>query len=240
MSIIKDALEYLVSLKTNTTYELNGSVYSDNQLHRIPPHIDRPDKLIVNGLDSIVKLIRCELGTNEADPLFVRVASPRTVEVFSSLDGTMTRNWLYEAKCDAPDFREGWMSQEEAVIKLRSTFIQNEGAEYLLGLISRLIMDDSVTSDDNGVTQTVTTRNGVSLKSFENTKSRITLCPYRTFTEVEQPESEFILRLDSELRIGLFEADGGAWKLQAKESIAQYFTTALAAEISDGSVVVMV
>ena len=70
-------------------------------------------------------------------------------------------------------------------------------------------------------------------------RSRIPLRPYRTFTEVEQPESEFILRLDDEGRVGIIEADGGAWKMTAKANIAAYFETTLAEEVHSGSVVVM-
>lgn len=77
------------------------------------------------------------------------------------------------------------------------------------------------------------------LKRFEAVRSRISLRPYRTFTEVEQPESEFILRLDDEGRVGIIEADGGAWKMTAKANIAAYFETTLSEEVRSGSVVVM-
>ena len=39
--------------------------------------------------------------------------------------------------------------------------------------------------------------------------------------------------------IGLFEADGGAWKLEAKHSIAQYFETHLKELIEAGKVIVV-
>jgi len=46
-----------------------------------------------------------------------------------------------------------------------------------------------------------------------------------------QPESDFILRLDDERHDGisaaLFEADGGAWQVQALERVRQYLTTKL-------------
>lgn len=79
----------------------------------------------------------------------------------------------------------------------------------------------------------------VTVAPEEAGRSRVALRPYRTFTEVEQPESEFILRLDDEGRVGLIEADGGAWKMTAKASIAAYFETMLKEEVQSGSVVVM-
>lgn len=63
--------------------------------------------------------------------------------------------------------------------------------------------------------------------------------PFRTFLEVEQPESEFLLRVDAEKGIGLFEADGGIWKLEAKRNIAEYFAKAMGDLIESSKVVVM-
>lgn len=239
---IKEALAYLVSLKENKTYEINGDTYSDNDLYRIAPHVDRPAEITVNSLDSIVALVEHELNVIDKmieRPIFIHIASPRTVRVFSTLDNYMGRDYLYKASCDAPEFSGGWRAHEASIIELRSAFVPNEGVEYLLDLLSTISVEDGVTSDDNGVTQKVTTRQGVSLKHYENTKLRIPLKPYRTFTEVEQPESEFILRLDKDFRVGLFEADGGAWKLCAKANIRNCFYTALEQEIEKGRVVVM-
>lgn len=237
--MLKEALTYLVSLKDNKTYDIHGDTYSDRELHRIVPYVARPASIDVNGLDSIVKLVHNELDILDNRPVFIRVEGPRRVSVFSTLDDDMKRDDLYRAICDAPDFKAGWREQAAAIIELRSAFIPNEDTDYLLDLLSRISKEDSVSSEDNGVSQTVTARQGIGLKSYERLKTRVSLIPYRTFSEVEQPESEFILRLDEEGRVGLFEADGGKWKLTAKERICAYFQTALNAEIEAGYVVVM-
>lgn len=39
---------------------------------------------------------------------------------------------------------------------------------------------------------------------------------------VDQPESNFTLRVNGEACVALFEADGGAWKNEAVENIKQY------------------
>ncbi len=237
--MLKEALAYLVSLKDNETYEIHGDTYSDRELHRIAPYIPRPATIEVNGLDSIVKLVKNELDVLDSQPLFIRVEGPRRVSVFSALDDDMKRDSLYRAVCDAPDFRAGFREQEAAIIELRSTFIPNEGTDYLLDLLSRICKEDSVSSEDNGVSQNVTARQGISLKAAERLKSRVPLIPYRTFTEIEQPESEFILRLDDNGRVGLIETDGGKWKMTAKERIKAYLEEALAEEVNSKYVVVM-
>lgn len=97
----------------------------------------------------------------------------------------------------------------------------------------------SVSTNDNGVTQTVEARQGVALNAMVEIKPRVMLRPFRTFLEVEQPESEFLLRVDPDEGIGFFEADGGIWKLEAKKNIADYFLKNMGDLIEAGKVVVM-
>lgn len=237
--MIKEAIQYLVALKDNKTYEIYGDTYSDEKLHRIEPHVDRPARISVTGLDSIVKLVRSELDMFDNLPLFIRVDSTRKVSVFTTYDDTMTRDSLYEAACDVPGFQAGFRGYEKAVIELRSKFLPGQGVDYLLELISRISVESGVTSSDNGVSQTVEARSGVALKQKVSVKPRVALAPFRTFLEVKQPESEFLLRLDEQGNVGLFEADGGMWELEAKRRICAYFEKQLAAEVGAGTVIVM-
>ena len=117
--------------------------------------------------------------------------------------------------------------------------MQGDGTEYLLGLLSRMSEQSKVDTLDNGVTQTVETVQGVALKTSENIKPRVALAPFRTFLEVAQPESEFLLRVNENGDVGLFEADGGVWKLEAKQNICEYFQKRLSDLIDNNRVIVM-
>lgn len=60
----------------------------------------------------------------------------------------------------------------------------------------------------------------------------VRLIPYRTFLEVEQPESEFVFRI-TEGRGGapafkLVAADGGRWEAVAVDNVKSYLMEALA------------
>ena len=79
----------------------------------------------------------------------------------------------------------------------------------------------------------------VKVDHADEIKPRVMLRPFRTFLEVEQPESEFLLRVDPDEGIGFFEADGGIWKLEAKKNIADYFLKNMGDLIDAGKVVVM-
>ena len=237
--MLKEFAQYLVSLKDNKTYNIHGDTYSDRELIRIKPHIDRPADLSVSGLDSIVKLVRNELDMFENLPVFIRVNDARTVSVFTTYDDVMCRDSLYTANCDVPGFWDGFREYDKAIIELRSKFAPGPGVDYLLELLSSINKDSGVTTRDNGVSQEVEARQGISLKAMVAVKPRVALRPFRTFLEVEQPESEFLLRLDDDGNVGLFEADGGMWRQTAKASIMAYFEDNLAAEIEGGKVVVM-
>lgn len=236
--MIKAALEYLVGLKPVQTFVINGETYTDGSLSRVPKVKHSPDRYAVKSLDAIANLIKTEIGKARV-PLFIRIDTPTRVFVESSLDSEFDRDFLYQANCEEANFQPGWRDHEKAIIELKSAFIPTEGQQYLLDLLSRLCVDDGVETTDNGVTQTVTTKQGVSLKQAENVRNIVGLKPFRTFREVNQPESMFLIRVDDKSRVAILEADGEIWKIEAKLNIKAYFEKELADYIADGSVVVL-
>lgn len=236
--MIKAALEYLVGLKPVQTFVINGETYTDGSLSRVPKVKHSPDRYQVKSLDAIANLIKTEIGKARV-PLFIRIDTPTRVFVESSWDSEFDRDFLYQANCEEANFQPGWRDHEKAIIELKSAFIPTEGQQYLLDLLSRLCVDDGVETTDNGVTQTVTTKQGVSLKQAENVRNIVGLKPFRTFREVSQPESMFLIRVDDKSRVAILEADGEIWKIEAKLNIKAYFEKELADYIADGSVVVL-
>lgn len=246
--MIKEAIEKIVSLATPKTYQIGSDTYTiDQNMRRVTPHVDRPPKMGFTSLDGIVQAIKTEIGREEVTkPLFVNIESHEDVRVFTTYrHDNLDRDLLYVASPDLPAKFAEWSYHEDAIIMLRSRFIPNEGTEYLLDLLARISNEDSVTSEDNGVSQKVSASMGIALKSFEQVKPRVALAPFRTFLEVPQPESEFLLRIKpgdkesgTQPKVGIIEADGGAWKLAAKHNIADYFQEHLAELIAEGQVVV--
>lgn len=236
--ILAEFVDKIISLRAPTVIEVAGQQYSNQRFERIKPHVDRPSVYEVTGLDSIVQLLRKEID-RVGGFAFVRVASHDRVYVSTSYQADMSRNTLYAATADVPGFRGGWRDQEQAVIELRSLFIPGAGTKYLLDLLSRMSKDSGVTTKDNGVTQTVEAKTGVSLKQNVEINPRVKLQPFRTFLEVSQPESEYLLRVNEGGDIGLFEADGGVWKLEAKRNVRDYLSDKLSDLIKAEKVVVM-
>ncbi len=237
--MIKQALEYLVSLKDNKTYIFHGEHYSDRQLHRIDATKHKPNMISVNGLDSICKLIRRE-HMRIGRTMFVQIKEHDYVRVFSTYDDEYDRCSCYDCRADVPIITNNrYMEQDQAIIQLSTLYIPNEDINYLKTLLGSISKESKVTSSDNGITQKVEAKSGIALTSIVEVKQRVKLQPFRTFLEVAQPESEFIVRVNDGGNIALIEADGGVWKLEAKKNIADYFETNLSDLIENGNVIVI-
>lgn len=217
-------IDKIVSLKETKIFEIGGQTYTDGHLTRIPPHVDRPEAISVSGLDGVCKLIRTELEKVDTT-IMVQAKSYKSVEVMTTYLPDFSRNILYRAEADAPGLHTGFRGREVALIELRSLFIPNEGTAYLLDLLSRMTDEKSVSTNDNGVTQTVETRQGVALNALVEVKPRVMLRPFRTFLEVEQPEEkqrqkERSLGIDEQARHYGLERQPGETDLELKKRIA--------------------
>ena len=237
--MLKSFVDRLVALAAPTTVEVDGSVYSNQELVFIKDKKPMPRCIELTGLDSVCKMVR-----NEAEhiglQIFIQVKDYKNVSVFTSLDGDEDRLYLYKCNADTPCVTIGrFHPYENAVIELRSLYIPNEDTTYLLQLLSSITSESKVVSNDNGVTQSVEAKQGIALSQMVAIKPRVALQPFRTFVEVEQPKSEFLLRISQKGEIGLYEADGGVWKLEATRNIAGYFEEALKDLIDAGVVVVI-
>ena len=244
-SFLKDAINRIVELATPFTLETrDGRQFCSDYLNEVKPEVELPERYSVDTLEALVKLIRTE-GVAQAPLLYVRVVNARWVVVDSTYTGRdyaqFSRLPLYEAASDVPHITTNQsMTQEQAVVELQSLYAVTPDRDYLLALLSRIDVNQGVSSVDNGISQEVSVRTGAVLKEQQIVQPIVHLQPYRTFLEVEQPASDFLLRLDKEGHPALYEADGGAWKLEAKRNIAAYLGEKLADLVERGSVVVMI
>ena len=180
-------------------------------------------------LDGLIDYIRENVeGTipskDSGDRLILQVVNETTVK----LRGKPTTNHKERnivAYCEAhiPDIIFGrYMDAETFNTMLLSKFVQTATREELFKVLKSLTNEQSMQVAEDGVSQVITVKQGVSLASNCQFKNPVPLAPMRTFTEIEQPESNFVLRVDKDASISLFEADGGAWKNEAVARIKEY------------------
>lgn len=219
-SFLKDAIESITTLankaKEPKTLEYNSHLYLIDEwgkANRIWEMKDTPEKKRVCSLDALVALIKHEAVdryASNAHPLFVNCESFGSVTCYLSPDSGNYENrvTLYEAVAtDVPGFRDSKWSLEEAMVALRSKFQHTDDVDYILGLIGRMDVNQQISSEDNGVTQTVQVRSGVSFVENQQVRPIVSLAPYRTFQEVLQPESDFVFRVDQDRKQNLFQSE---------------------------------
>lgn len=217
-------------------------VTSDGTAKELRPTIDHPATLPLNSLDALVKMIKTEAKLfAKGSPIYITIPDHMRVQCFMQPNSMERyfRQFFYEVKAtDVP----GWdpkvqLGFEEAQIALRTRFQETEDTLYAMKLLSDISLGAKVIYNDNGIATTITSQKGVALQTNAQIRPIIKLKPYRTFQEVEQPESIFLIRV-GERGIMFVEADGGMWKLKARETIKKFLEEALASEVEAGEVFV--
>jgi len=120
-----------------------------------------------------------------------------------------------------------YFPHEDFMIKILSLFVQDDKTSNILRIVGNLKIEDGAQYSDDGLSQKITAKTGITKVERIDLPNPILLRPYRTFTDIEQPESSFVLRMrqdrgDSGILVALFEADGAAWKNKAIASIKSY------------------
>lgn len=235
--MIEKALQYIMNFRDTEITEHNGLRYSTRQLVQLPE--DKPKLFETKTLASIVDLIVKESSHSSINDLVVHVDSPTVVNVLTTLRGHLDRFTLYSAVAELPRITLGNFMELEAMnIMLKSTFVTSDSLDKLIQLLGNIQEEEVQTTSDDGFSQKVVAKTGIATRSNVVVNPIVRLAPYRTFVEVEQPESQFLLRLQSGPKAALFEADGGAWRLAARKNIKAYFENELSELIVAGKVIV--
>lgn len=228
--MLKEAIEKIESMSGPKPFVVDGKTYifADGNIHLVREPLDEPDELEVYSLDALVELVRSD--TADLGTLYVSVEAFNRVRVYSDIEESnrWTRKHLYTAKAaDVP----GWepkieMPFDEATVALMTRFQDSADKEYTLRLLSQITTGAKVTYTDNGVASTIVSQRGAALAENVTIKPIVRLRPYRTFQEVEQPEGLFLIRV-RERGVVLIEADGGMWKLTARNTIKAWLAERL-------------
>lgn len=223
--MIQKALEYLVGLGKVEVFEVDGQKYSSKNIARVT--LPKAAKLETTTLTSIVDYIRSNFDGKGKTNLLIQVESPNTVSLRSELRNDAEREIFVLSEALLPTIQfDRFVDSERFNIMLQSSFVENEDRAVILRVVGN-IKDETVrTTGDDGVSQAVTIKTGVAAAQNVLVPNPVILAPFRTFPEVEQPESKFIFRMKTGHdgpECGLFIADGGAWRNEAMESIKAYF-----------------
>lgn len=242
--MLKEALERFIDLVVDSTRSESIAVDGRTFLHGPAREITaiHPETLKLSTLNSLVLYllanrsgdVRDELPMND---LVIQVVSPTVVHLLGPVDPEDQKKRpvlaTVTAAC-ATGFQVGrYLDQETFIIEAQAKLVENAERARMLSIVGRLINGAVRSATDDGTTQRVEVSKGVSLKATADVVNPFSLAPYRTFNEVPQPASPFILRVkdgEAEPYCAIFEADGGRWALDACASIAQFLGSKLELE----------
>lgn len=230
MSLTEGAIakiEAMAVAAAGKTLEIDGKEYATTPLLDPRKPGPLPEALKFMGLQGIVDF--CMAHSDLRLGGLVSVEGWEDVSVYGVLSSEWKSRPCY-ATCDIDDTfhdesRLGnvlnrYHPHEQFMIFVMGEFVPSPERERLLGFLGKVTQEKVQASEDDGVTQTVTLREGASMKAQYDVKNPFTLAPHRTFREIEQPESMFILRLRrggeaGALQLALFESSSAKWKLEA-------------------------
>lgn len=230
--MIKNAMEFILGLGKPNITTIGNETYSDKDLNRIS-YNPKASTLEMTTLSSLVEYIK--EGFDEiSTKMIVHIKSPTQVLFYSVLDHERRREYLVEVNAQVPEFKfNQFVDHEPFCINLQSKFIDDSNTDRALLLKFAGTVESGTVAEygDDGITQKATVKTGIASKGEAIVPSPVNLSPFRTFVEVEQPQSKFIFRMQQGkyegIQCALFEADGGAWKLDAMNNIKDFLTEEL-------------
>ena len=184
-------------------------------------------------LDGLIDYIRENVeGLIPEDPkerLILQVVDHKHVRLMSRpSQHHKERHCIAECMAHTPDIVfEHYLDTERFNTMLLSNFIATESRETLFKVVAAMTKEQSCNTTDDGVSQVITVKQGISMASNVAFKNPVPLKPIRTFAEVDQPESNFTLRVNNSAGVALYEADGGIWMNTAVALIKDYLKNKL-------------
>jgi hypothetical protein len=220
-------IDRCIELQPARVLDVSGFTHidKDKSVHLFKPPVPAP--VGVSTLSGLVALMEAAFEKFNPCTCVVQVHGFDRVVLAETVSDQLGRRQEYvlvemlqpERKFQFNEF----LPQEIFNINLRSMFVQDDELVSLSILAGNIAKETEVRQQDDGFSQEVSGKAGVYLKKELTPKPRVTLKPFRTFLEVEQPAGEYIFRVRHDEQKGnlcaLFEADAGRWKLTAMETI---------------------
>lgn len=237
--MLKEAIEFLQRSGKSEVIKVDGRDYILNgdryEKVKSPILYDRFESCKLEG---IVDYIKGDIDEGSYGNYVINIESPTRVTLKS---GVMTENMdragLLTSNARIPVLaNNAYLKSEDFIIELLSNYLDGADRKAVLALAGNIVEESEVATGDNGVSQRVMAKTGVVSTDIVEVQNPITLIPYRTFNEIEQPSGQFILRIKKGGYCALFNSGDVQWELDAIESIYNYLVLKLEKEIDMGAV----
>lgn len=219
--IPSDAVKAIQDSVITQTIDVGGNVFTTRNVF-LPPAEPQPKTLQLHTLTGFAEFINT---FDKSKIACIHVQDASNVWACGQIVGRHNERAYFAraVRLGAGKFPFGqYLDQEDFVIGAQAAFVPSETRAKLLSLVGNLIDEAVNNQSDNGITQKVSTRRGISLAGVDEVPNPVLLAPYRTFPEIKQPESSFVLRVQKGCQVALFETLNKEWELAAIQSIADF------------------
>lgn len=221
--------------------KVGNDLFTTKPVYRVPKEFEpaMPRAIKLATLSALVRYVE-DVAVPASLPIeALHVVSSTRVELIGKLTGQdmhLRPVFCYAEAPPAPSFPfDRWLDFEEFKIKLLAHFKPNDELARLDGFLKSVKREGSLEVEDDGISQSVQVKKGISLTSREKLTNPFGLAPWRVFPEVEQPVSPFILRFQRDAESpqpGLYVVADNGWQGNAIASIRDYLSSELGAENS--------
>jgi len=210
--------------------DIDGESFVTRQVFRLPKEhqLDEMPTIETHTLSSIVDYIDAEPEIVR-DDVYIHVVDQKTVRMVSKVMEPRNQRMvpIVANLLQINHKFDQFISPEMFIIWLQSGFEKSSDRDDIVKIAGGLKSEVIGTSEDDGISQTATIQAQITKMAKIDIPNPVVLEPYRTFSEVEQPESKFVFRLHqhpetNSITVGLFEADGNAWIHDAISNIKDY------------------
>lgn len=231
MAISPEVIDKIKELAAPQLYKIDDITYASKSLHEVEKNvIDVRPRLNFNTLTGLIDYIK---SGNETIPekSFIVVEDYNKVNLYAPV--CQVGKYDIRRECLAEvilieyhfDFNVHHDS-ERFMVALQTLFVENDALKSIMDLAGNIVVENGVTTKDGGASQEITVRQGITFFSNKKVENPYTLQPYRTFSEVEQPASQYVLRVKpNDNKFALFSAGGNTWRLKAIENIKAFLSS---------------
>lgn len=222
--MIKEAIEKIIELAGPKTVEIAGLTYSKKDVAVVAPPII--NHMEVTTLTAVIEYLRSQQEI-DAKSAFVVIDRPDLVFVATWADNRLRRREIplkSKAIIDTFSYNQ-WIDIANFIPMVQSMFAAGGDKALLLQYVGNITDQATINVADDGVTQTTQIKKGIARREDVALPQIVTLHPFETFPEIDQPARKFVFRIQQKeggFSCKMIPADGETWKTAVRQQIAEF------------------
>jgi hypothetical protein len=224
--MIKEAIDRILEVATPKVIDVEGKKFATSVLVEMPSSKPEAETLVIHTLGGLVDFVTSKFD-GDTSKVGAVVTSPEEVKLITTLFGEFRQRetFITTKRYETKGFPFGnFIDVERFIVEMQSRFVQDPVVAQVLKIVGNIKETTVKTVEDDGISQQVTAMAGVARVANVVLPNPVELRPFRTFQEIEQPASLFVVRVRSGTdgglpTVALFEVDDCNWKVEAVKGI---------------------